>query len=103
MSYQKTSSRFSWLTVAVCVLAPFSWAQTQGEITGVVTDPTSSAVLGATVTVTNPQTNFTRQATTNSSGNYAFPALQPGMYNVKVEMPGFQAEIRSGVELQVEQ
>jgi hypothetical protein len=79
------------------------WAQTQGQITGVVTDPSGAVVAGATVTVTNPQTNFTRQVVTNTAGNYVFPSLQPGVYNVKAEMQGFQTEIRNGVELQVEQ
>src|SRR5207248_2163411 len=47
--------------------------------------------------------NFTRQVATNNSGAYTFPALQPGVYNVKVEGTGFGTEVRSGVELQVEQ
>jgi len=78
-------------------------AQTQGQITGVVTDPSGAVVSGATVTVVNPQTGFTRQVRTNTAGNYNFPALLPGLYDVKVEMQGFQTEIRSGVELQVQQ
>src|SRR5712691_7841946 len=77
--------------------------QTFGEITGVVTDPAGGVVVGAAVTVTNPQTNFTRTATTNYAGNYTFPSLQPGIYNVKAEMQGFQGEVRNGVELQVQQ
>ena len=88
---------------ALLLLSLPSFGQTQGQITGVVTDPSAAVVSGATVTVTNPQTNFTRSAATNASGNYTFPALQPGVYNVKVESPGFPAEIRSGVQLQVEQ
>ncbi len=80
-----------------------SFAQTFGEITGVVTDTSGAVVAGATVTVTNTQTNATRTAVTNSVGNYSFPALQPGVYSVKVEIQGFQPEIRSAVELQVQQ
>src|SRR5260370_40385777 len=60
-------------------LAQPSFGQTFGEITGVVTDSTGGVVLNATVTVVNPQTNATRTATTNASGNYAFPALLPGI------------------------
>jgi hypothetical protein len=80
-----------------------SSGQTFGQITGLVTDPSGAVVVGAPVTVTNPQTGFTRAETTNASGIYTFPNLLPGLYNVKVESQGFQAEIRSGVELQVEQ
>src|SRR5205085_4078791 len=45
----------------------------------------------------------TRAVTTNSAGIYNFPALQPGVYNVRAELQGFQSEIRNGVELQVQQ
>src|SRR5215212_10963136 len=88
------------LTVA---LATAAFSQTFGEITGVVTDPSGAVLVGASVRVTNPQTNLTRSVATNNAGNYAFPALLPGVYNVRAEMSGFQSEIRSGVELQVQQ
>ena len=84
-------------------LAPPSFGQTFGEITGVVTDPSGAIITGATLTVTNTQTNAARTATTNVAGNYSFPALLPGVYNVRAEMQGFQSELRSGVELQVQQ
>ena len=96
-------NRAGWLLSFFCLVGFQSWAQTQGEITGEVTDASGGTVVGAVVTVTNPQTNFTRGATTNTVGNYVFPALLPGVYNVRVEAKGFQAEIRSGVELQVQQ
>jgi len=91
------------MVVLGLALVPSSFAQTFGEITGVVTDTSSAVVAGATVTVTNTQTNATRTAITNNVGNYSFPALQPGIYNVKIEVQGFQPEIRSGVVLQVQQ
>ena len=84
-------------------LALISYGQTAGDITGSVTDSSGGVVVGATVTVTNPQTNFTRQAITNSAGAYNFPALQPGIYNIRAENGGFQSEVRMGVELQVQQ
>ena len=98
-------SMFLRLIIVVLGLAlvPSSVAQTFGEITGVVTDTSGAVVAAATVTVTNTQTNATRAAVTNNVGNYSFPALPPGVYNVKVEIQGFQPEIRSGVELQVQQ
>jgi hypothetical protein len=77
--------------------------QTSGEITGVVTDDSGAVVVNAAVSVTNPQTNFKRSTVTNATGNYAFPALLPGVYNVRAETQGFQAESRTGVELEVQQ
>src|SRR5579863_8495290 len=80
-----------------------TFAQTLGQVTGLVTDPNGSIIVGATVTITNSQTNVSRKTTTNSAGNYAFPALLPDVYNVKAEMLGFKGEVREAVELEVEQ
>jgi hypothetical protein len=90
------------LALATVLVAP-SFGQNLGEITGVVTDASSAIVSGATVTVTSPATGFSRQAVTNNTGNYDFPALQPGTYNVKTGAPGFSTETRTNVELQVQQ
>ena len=90
------------LAVALAAATP-SFCQTFGQITGLVTDATGGVVANASVTVTNPETNFTQTENTNASGVYTFPNLLPGVYNVRVENQGFQSAIRSGVELQVQQ
>ena len=76
---------------------------TSGSITGTVKDNAGAVVPEATVTVTNPQTNFTRTAASNTAGNYNFPNLSPGLYNVRAEHEGFQTEVRNSIELQVQQ
>ena len=71
-------------------------AQTQGGISGPVTDSSGAAIPGATVTVTNTATSGTRNTTTNAEGLYTFPAVPPGFYELKVELQGFKtAEIRA--------
>lgn len=79
------------------VLTPLAWlflicrltsAQTLGEITGDVTDPSGAAVPSAVVTVTNMATNLSRQTKTNTAGLYVFPDLVPGTYEVKVAASG---------------
>jgi hypothetical protein len=95
-------SRIIVLVVALAVAMP-SFGQTFGQITGLITDSTGGVVPNASVTVTNPQTNFTRAEIANAAGVYTFPNLLPGVYNIRVEVPGFQSAIRSGVELQVQQ
>ena len=91
------------LIVIATLLSLNAFAQTGGQITGLVTDSSGAVVAGAEITVVNPETNFTRSSTTNSTGNYTFPVLQPGVYNVKAEMQGFQTESRTAVRLEVEQ
>src|SRR5262245_63031968 len=80
-----------------------SFAQTFGQISGMVTDTTGGVLVGATVTVTNTQTGATATQQANSAGLYVFPNLLPGVYNVKVEMDGFRTAIRNQVELQIQQ
>src|SRR5437773_7687970 len=78
-------------------------AQTQAGISGVIHDPSGAVIPGVTVTVTNPATNFSPSAISNEAGVYNFPVLQPGRYNIKVELPGFRTITQNGVELQVQQ
>jgi hypothetical protein len=85
------------------ILLSCSFAQTQGEITGQVTDTTGSLIAGARVTVTNQGTSAVRAVVTTNSGVYNVPSLTPGSYSVRVEAPGFQSAVRNGIELQVEQ
>src|SRR3989441_2512875 len=78
-------------------------AQTQAGISGVIHDPSGAVIPGVTVTVTNPATNFVRSAISNEAGVYNFPSLQPGQYDIKVELPGFRTITQKDVELQVQQ
>jgi hypothetical protein len=94
------------LVLSLAILRAFTlniFAQTQGEITGVITDASGAAVPGVTVTVTNVATGATRQVISNEAGVYNFPALQPGVYNIRVEQPGFKPVTRSHVPLEIQQ
>jgi hypothetical protein len=70
-----------------------------GEITGVVRDQAGASVPGATVTVTNIDTNRRRLLTSSRDGVYAAPSLPPGDYRVDVELTGFKPVRRSGIHL----
>lgn len=95
-----------WVICVAVILASVAMsaqAQTQGEITGLVTDASGSVVPGASVSVTNKATGATRKATTNSEGNYAFPSLPPGMYELMVERSGFKNSRIDNIKLEVQQ
>lgn len=86
-----------------CVVLGMAMAQTSGEITGEVKDPSGAVMPNASVTATNTATNIARSTVTNTSGVYSFPNLVPGTYDVKVVAPGFDSVVKTGVELQVQQ
>ncbi len=93
--------------LAVCAsLPPCSapaFGQTLGEITGRVADTSSAAVPSATITLTNVATNAIRTTVTTDAGDYTFPSVAPGIYNVKAEHQGFKIAARNGLEVQVQQ
>jgi hypothetical protein len=78
--------------------APLS-AQTGGTLQGTVADDQGLALPGATVTLTNAETGWTRTAVTDSQGWYRGAALPPGIYEIKVELSGFASAVRSKVPL----
>src|SRR5262249_32193550 len=91
------------ILLGLCLTICVSSAQTLGEITGEVKDPTGAVAPGASITVTNTDTNVSRATVTNTAGVFSFPALVPGPYQVRVEAPGFQPVVRTNIELQVQQ
>src|SRR5438046_9859333 len=98
------SNRCVWCILSIVVLSVVhALAQTQASISGVIHDPTGAVIPGVTVTVPNPATNFVRAAISNEAGIYNFPVLQPGVYNIKVELPGFRTITQNDVELQIQQ
>ena len=79
-------------------------AQTSGAgtINGTVTDAAQAAIPGASVTVTNTDTGVSHAYTTNSTGLYTAPFLQPGHYKVSAAAPNF-GKVEASITLLVGQ
>jgi Carboxypeptidase regulatory-like domain/TonB-dependent Receptor Plug Domain len=83
------------LGTAICVNA-----QTlSGSIVGTITDPSGAAVVGATVRVTELQTNTTRSVETNERGLYTLSTLPPGVYKLTLSKAGFGGYTNPSVEV----
>ena len=82
-----------------------AFCQTAGSatITGTVTDPSSSVVPAAFVTIRNIDTGIERKTETSDAGVYTAAFLQPGHYEVGVSKPGFTTVLRKDLSLQVGQ
>src|ERR1700732_2416357 len=91
------TSLFAFLLL-LCAASLFGQAQS-GTVVGTVNDQGGAVVPGAVVTLTNESTQFTRAAITNDSGQYLATSFPTGRLTLKVEHPGFQRLVRSGVEL----
>lgn len=70
-------------------------------ITGRVVDSGGSSIANATITGTNTETGVPRTTTSTSDGLYRLENLNPGTYDISVEVQGFAKSIARGVRLQV--
>ncbi|MEY3282963.1 MAG: hypothetical protein RIR86_976, partial [Acidobacteriota bacterium] len=88
-----------WLLLTIVLsLAPAAMAQTTSTtILGVVADSTGAVINGAKVTITNTSTQVSREVVSGSTGDYTFPLVDVGVYDVTVDAQGFKTEIRRSV------
>jgi len=70
---------------------------------GVIEDQQGAGLSDATVTVTSAERGFVRTARTNDEGRYRVQLLQPGVYELRVDAPGFQSQILQKITLNVGQ
>jgi hypothetical protein len=93
--------RLSRIVIVLSFLLNAAWADVAGRISGMVSDPSGAFVAGATVTLNNVG-NGTKQATTTSGqGQYSFPVVPIGQYELEVNSPGFQPYKKIGVVIDV--
>jgi Carboxypeptidase regulatory-like domain len=96
-----------WLVVALILMMiqiPLLAAQVEsGKVVGSVRDATGAVLAGARITVTNVETNVSRSAVTNESGEYVVTELQPGTYTLVTERQGFKKAVQTPFQLNVNQ
>ncbi|MEP7077208.1 MAG: TonB-dependent receptor [Acidobacteriota bacterium] len=62
---------------------------TAGSIFGLVTDPNGAVVAGASVSISNALTGYSRTVTTATDGTYRFNDIPPNNYVLKISASGF--------------
>ncbi|HEY6448310.1 MAG TPA: carboxypeptidase-like regulatory domain-containing protein [Acidobacteriaceae bacterium] len=90
-------SIFVWLPLSVRA------QNTQGTITGHVTDPSGAAIAGAKITVKEATTGLVHTGVSDKSGDYTVSALDPGTYSATVEASGFSQGTAGNLVLDVQQ
>jgi hypothetical protein len=79
-----------WSIAAVFMtINPASSQISSTSLQGTVTDPSGSAIAGATVILSNPESKTERSAATDMAGEYRFLAVSPGTYALSVTAKGF--------------
>ncbi len=91
------------LLLCAAILPLPMYGQTTAEITGRIADASKAVAAGATVTAVNIDKHTTRATTSNEQGYYTFNSLDPGNYQVSVQLTGFKTVTREGIKLDVNQ
>lgn len=103
----KMSMRFTVLGLLFlfstwAVLPVAAQTATTAIVLGTVSDKGSAVVPDAEVELVNAATNETKTVKTNSSGQYAFPNVVPGTYNLKFTKQGFATTSISNIKIDVD-
>ena len=90
MSLRSRSVPTRVLLAAAMLSAGAAYAQTNGTLTGTVSDTVGAVVAGVNVEAVSVETGAIHNATSDNSGLYRFPVLAPGTYEMRFKMAGFQ-------------
>lgn len=97
------TARFSILIMVLFLLPASVPGQTAAtaRISGLVTDANGAAVAGASVKLVDKTTKAERTDTTNEEGRYAFPNIDPGVYDITITVRGFRTAVFSDVKANI--
>jgi hypothetical protein len=83
-------------------------AATFATVAGTVRDATNTGIEGTSIELTRLGTDKKYRAVSNNNGRFSLEQVEPGLYSVRVEAPGFQSyraekiRLRGGEKLQLE-
>ena len=95
--------RFTVLSISLLLLTLRALGQSpNGNINGLVLDPTNRVITGAEIIAVNDLTNVQFTTKTNNEGVYVLPNLPPGPYRLQVSKVGFKTIIKPDIVLNVQ-
>ncbi len=93
----------SLLLLSILALSSTAFAQIDtATIVGRVVDASGGVLPGVTVTATQQGSGIAATSVTNASGEFIFPGLRVGTYDVAAELQGFRRTVRENVQLNVQ-
>lgn len=91
------------MAALICAIASIASAQSgTSTLQGKVLDAQKAALPGATATLANAETGFSREAVSDAAGTFVFSAVPPGTYSLTVALTGFKTSVADKVTLQVD-
>lgn len=86
------------LVIALAAATAFS-QNISCSLSGTISDPSAAVLAGAIVEVTESQTGFQREVVSNERGFFNFPDLKPGLYSIRINVPGFKRYQQEGMQI----
>jgi Carboxypeptidase regulatory-like domain/TonB-dependent Receptor Plug Domain len=103
LRYRRSYCRWA-ISILFFGIATSAWAQyTTARLSGIVSDPSGAVVAGATVGVREVGTGYTQTTSSTSAGQYSFPSLPVGNYEISVSMAGYTSYVQRGIVLSLGQ
>ena len=98
----KCFQRYACLITALLAVSGSALAQTSStSLQGTVSDPSGSAIQGATAALVNAGSMAERATVTGGQGEYNFLALPPGTYTLTISAKGFTRYEQKDIQLLV--
>ncbi|MEP6961154.1 MAG: carboxypeptidase-like regulatory domain-containing protein, partial [Acidobacteriota bacterium] len=92
------------LLFAILLSSAAAFAQTAtGTITGTVSDPAGAVIADVPLQLKNSQTGTAFESVTSSTGNFTFPNLAVGTYELGISAQGFKTYVRQNLGVQTAQ
>lgn len=98
VTFKRTLSAVA-VAAAISVSSSALAQETTGTIRGDVTAQTESAIAGSTITISNPETGFSRSVEVDASGEFSFRNLPTGVYTVTISKPGYATDTLENVRV----
>jgi Carboxypeptidase regulatory-like domain len=76
---------------------------TGGRVLGRIADPTGAVLAGVQVTLTNEATGVPTSTNTSSAGDYVFPQVPVGTYQMQFDLTGFKTNVQKGIRVDLNQ
>ena len=102
MKNERVSRLWTFLLATALMLGchtAFAQMRIVGMISGTVTDPSGAAVPGAKVALKDEVNGTTKETTSNGSGQFQFPDLPFGAFELTVSATGFQSSITNHISV----
>lgn len=101
--FRRIGLRLAFAAAGLALFSVPALAQFRASIQGTVADPEGGVIPGATLTLTDVDTNRVMTTTSNDSGVYNFNALPPDHFTLSASAKGFQQKVINNVTIIPEQ